>query len=102
MKAYPAYYQSADHPLADKLVAIMKRLHGYSDADFHRTGSGGSTDMANVAQTIGTDQIATVGLGRQRESRAHGANESVRLSDALAHIKELVYLFCAPEIAPLP
>lgn len=100
MKAYPAYYQSAEHPLAHKLVTIMKRLHGYTDADFHRTGSGGSTDMANVAETIGTDQIATVGLGRQRESRAHGANESVRLSDALAHIKELVYLFCAPEIAP--
>jgi acetylornithine deacetylase/succinyl-diaminopimelate desuccinylase-like protein len=56
--------------------------------------------MANVAQTIGTDQIATVGLGRMRESKAHGANESVRLSDAKAHIKELLYLFCAPEIAP--
>ncbi len=100
MKAYPAYYQSPDHPLAHKLVNIMKRLHGYSDADFIRTGSGGSTDMANVAQTLGTDQIATVGLGRMRESKAHGANESVRLSDAKAHIKELLYLFCAPEIAP--
>ena len=100
MKAYPAYYQSPDHPLAHKLVNIMKRLHGYSDDDFVRTGSGGSTDMANVAQTIGTDQIATVGLGRMRESKAHGANESVRLSDAKAHIKELLYLFCAPEIAP--
>ena len=100
MKAYPAYYQSPDHPLAHKLVTIMKRLHGYSDADFIRTGSGGSTDMANVAQTIGTDQIATVGLGRMRESKAHGANESVRLSDAKAHVKELLYLFCAPEIAP--
>jgi succinyl-diaminopimelate desuccinylase len=100
MKAYPAYYQSADHPLARKLVAAMGRIHGYAGNDFHRTGSGGSTDMANVAETLGTDQIATVGLGRQRESRAHGANENVRLSDALAHMKELVYLFCAPEIAP--
>ena len=100
MKAYPAYYQSADHPLARKLVAILKRLHGYRDEDFIRTGSGGSTDMANVAETLGTDQIATVGLGRQRESRAHGANESVRLADAKAHVKELIYLFCAPEIAP--
>lgn len=96
MKAYPAYYQSADHPLARKLVTIMKRIHGYTDADFTRTGSGGSTDMANVAETIGTDEIATVGLGRMRESRAHGKHESVRLSDALAHIKELIYLFCAP------
>jgi succinyl-diaminopimelate desuccinylase len=95
MKAYPAYYQSADHPLARKLVDITKRVHGYRDEDFIRTGSGGSTDMANVAETLGTDQIATVGLGRQRESRAHGANESVRLSDAKAHVKELIYLFCA-------
>src|SRR5262245_5263832 len=31
MKAYPAYRQSADHPLAHKLVEIMKRLHGYRD-----------------------------------------------------------------------
>ena len=100
MQAYPAYYQSADHPLAHKLVAALKRVQGYTDADFVRTGSGGSTDMANVAQTLGTDQIATVGLGRMGESRAHGANENVRLTDALAHIKELIYLFCAPEIAP--
>ncbi|CAA9575109.1 MAG: Acetylornithine deacetylase [uncultured Thermomicrobiales bacterium] len=100
MKAYPAYHQSADHPLAHKLVSIMKHLHGYSDADFVRTGSGGSTDMANVAETLGTDQIATVGLGRMGESKAHGANESVRLSDAKVHVKELLYLFCAPEIAP--
>jgi succinyl-diaminopimelate desuccinylase len=100
MKAYPAYRQSADHPLAQKLVHILKRIHGYSDANFVRTGSGGSTDMANVSETLGTDQIATVGLGRMRESKAHGANESVRLSDAKAHVKELLYLFCAPEIAP--
>jgi succinyl-diaminopimelate desuccinylase len=101
MKAYPAYRQSADHPLAQKLVHILTRIHGYSDADFVRTGSGGSTDMANVSETLGTDQIATVGLGRMRESKAHGANESVRLSDAKAHVKELLYLFCAPEIAPV-
>lgn len=101
MQSYPSYYQSPDHPLAHKLVAIMKRLHGYSDTDFVRTGSGGSTDMANVSQTINTDQIATVGLGRSRESKAHGANESVRFSDYKAHVKELLYLFCAPEIAPL-
>ncbi len=100
MQSYPAYYQSPDHPLAHKLIAIMKRIHGYSDGDFVRTGSGGSTDMANVSETLGTDQIATVGMGRTDESKAHGANESVRLSDAKAHIKELLYLFCAPEIAP--
>lgn len=96
MHVYPAYYQGADHPLARKLVEVLKRVHGYSDGDFVRSGSGGSTDMANVAQTIGTDEIATVGLGRQSESRAHGADESVRISDALAHVKELLYIFCEP------
>lgn len=101
MKAYPAYRQSPDHPLAHKLVHILKRIHGYRDEDFVRSGSGGSTDMANIAETLGTDQIATVGLGRMRESKAHGANESVRLSDAKAHVKELLYLLCAPEIAPV-
>lgn len=53
----------------------MKRLHGYRDEDAIRTGSGGSTGMANVAETCGTDQIATVGLGRIKESKAHCANE---------------------------
>lgn len=96
MHVYPSYYQSADHPLAAKLVDALKRVHGYADGDFVRSGSGGSTDMANVARTLGTDEIATVGLGRQGESRAHGADESIRLSDALAHVKELLYIFCAP------
>ncbi|HEU5423924.1 MAG TPA: M20/M25/M40 family metallo-hydrolase [Nitrolancea sp.] len=93
---YPSYYQSATHPGARRLREALKLVQGYSDADFVETGSGGSTDMAFVAQVLGTDQIATVGLGRQRESKAHGANESVRLADAKAHVKELIYYFTAP------
>lgn len=93
---YPAYYQSADHPGAKRLVEAMKLVQGYSDEDFVRTGSGGSTDMAFVAQVLGTDEIATVGLGRLKESKAHGANESIRIEDAKAHVKELIYYFTAP------
>jgi succinyl-diaminopimelate desuccinylase len=93
---YPSYYQSADHPGAKRLVDALKLVHGYRDEDFVRTGSGGSTDMAFVSQILGTDEIATVGMGRSGESKAHGSNESVRLSDARAHVKELVYYFCAP------
>lgn len=96
MHAYPAYYQSAEHPGARRLVEALELVHGYKDEDFVRTGSGGSTDMAFVAQVLGTDQIATVGCGRMKESKAHGANESIRVSDALAHAKELLYYFCAP------
>jgi succinyl-diaminopimelate desuccinylase len=94
---YPSYYQSADHPAAQRLVDALKLVHGYKDEDFVRTGSGGSTDMAFVSSILNTDEIATVGMGRSGESKAHGSNESVRLSDARAHVKELIYFFCAPQ-----
>jgi succinyl-diaminopimelate desuccinylase len=93
---YPSYYQSATHPGAVRLREALKLVQGYKDEDFIETGSGGSTDMAFVAKVLGTDQIATVGLGRQRESKAHGANENVQLADAKAHVKELIYYFTAP------
>lgn len=93
---YPSYYQSADHLGAKRLMEALKLVQGYRDEDFVVSGSGGSTDMAFVAQVLGTDRIATVGLGRTQESRAHGANESIRLADARAHVKELIYYFCAP------
>jgi succinyl-diaminopimelate desuccinylase len=93
---YPSYYQSATHPGAKRLREALKLVQGYSDDEFVETGSGGSTDMAFIAQVLNTDEIATVGLGRQRESKAHGSNESIRLSDARAHVKELIYYFCAP------
>jgi succinyl-diaminopimelate desuccinylase len=97
---YPSYYQSADHPGAQRLVDAMKLVQGYADNDFVRTGSGGSTDMAFVAQVLNSDEIATVGMGRSAESRVHGANENIRLSDARAHVKELIYYFCAPLESP--
>ncbi len=93
---YPSYYQSATHPGAQRLKDALKLVQGYSDNDFIETGSGGSTDMAFIAQVLHTDEIATVGLGRQQESKAHGSNESIRISDAKAHVKELIYYFCAP------
>jgi succinyl-diaminopimelate desuccinylase len=92
----PSYYQSATQPGARRLVEAMKLVQGYRDEDFIETGSGGSTDMAFVAQVLKTDEIATVGLGRAQESKAHGANENVRLSDAKANVKELIYYFTAP------
>jgi succinyl-diaminopimelate desuccinylase len=96
MKSYPAYRQSADHPLARKVAQALKLAHGYTDQQFVRSGMGGSTDMANVSEEIGTDQIVMVGPGRMGESRAHGADESIRLSDAKAHVAELIYVLCAP------
>jgi succinyl-diaminopimelate desuccinylase len=96
MKSYPAYRQSPDHPLVKKIGTALRLAHGYTDEQFVRTGMGGSTDMANVSEEIGTDLIAMLGCGRQGESRAHGADESIRLSDAKAHVAELIYVLCAP------
>jgi len=93
---YPSYYQSATHPGALRLKEALKLVQGVKEEDFVVTGSGGSTDMAFVAQVLKTDEIATVGPGRNQESKAHGSNESVRLSDLRAHVKELIYYFCAP------
>ena len=93
---YPSYYQSATHPGAKRLREALKLVQGVKDEDFVESGSGGSTDMAFIALVLKTDEISTVGLGRQQESKAHGSNESIRISDAKAHVKELIYYFCAP------
>jgi succinyl-diaminopimelate desuccinylase len=93
MHIYPAYRQGADHPLARRVVEALRLAHGYRAEEFVATGMGGSTDMADLARVLDTDQVAMVGPGRRAESQAHGADENVRLSDLLAHAAELVYLF---------
>jgi len=94
--AKPVVAEAAGAAIHHNDLTALLYLQGYSDDDFVETGSGGSTDMAFIAQVLKTDEIATVGLGRQRESKAHGSNESVRIEDAKAHVKELIYYFCAP------
>jgi succinyl-diaminopimelate desuccinylase len=96
MHIYPSYYQSATHPLADRVVEALQLAHDYRLDEFVDTGMGGSTDMADLARVLNTDAIAMVGPGRRAESRAHGNDESVRLSDLKAHAAELVYIFTTP------
>jgi len=96
MHIYPAYRQSADHPLALQVMKALQLAHGYRPEEFVATGMGGSTDMADVARELKTDKIVMLGPGRRAESRAHGNDESVRLSDLKAHAAELVYLFTTP------
>jgi succinyl-diaminopimelate desuccinylase len=96
MHIYPAYYQGIDHPLALRVMEALRLAHGYRPEEFAATGAGGSTDMADIARVLDTDEIATVGPGRRSESRAHGNDESIRLSDLKAHAAELVYLFTTP------
>lgn len=93
MHIYPSYYQGVDHPLAERVVNALQLAHGYRADEFVATGMGGSTDMADLAQVLATDAIAMIGPGRRAESRAHGNDESVRLSDLKAHAAELAYIF---------
>jgi acetylornithine deacetylase/succinyl-diaminopimelate desuccinylase-like protein len=47
--------------------------------------------MADIAIICNTDKFVRCGMGRMAESNAHGTDESVRVSDLLAHTKERVW-----------
>jgi succinyl-diaminopimelate desuccinylase len=87
---YPAMRLREDGPRMAKMREAYKVVHGYSDEEFKAFGVSGSTDMANVQQVLGWDDIPFAGPGRT-DSRAHGADEFVRMSDVKAHIKELIH-----------
>ncbi len=86
---YPAM-KLVPGPHMRKMQEAMMLVHGYSVEDFAAAGASGSTDMANVQQELGWDDIPFCGPGRM-DSRAHGADEFVRLDDVKAHIKELIH-----------
>lgn len=73
-----------------KMKEAYQLVHGYSDDDFVLAGGSGSTDMANVQQELGWNDIPYCGPGRS-DSRAHGADEFVRMDDVKAHMKALIH-----------
>ena len=75
------------------MVESYKLVHGYSDDDFIASGGSGSTDMANVHQELGWSDIPFSGPGRM-DSRAHGADEFVRVEDVISHMKVLIHYLC--------
>jgi len=90
-RSYPSATFDPDSSYAQRMREAYKLVQGYKDEDFVRAGAGGSTDMADIAQVCQTDQFVRCGLGRALESNAHGADENIRVSDLLAHTKELVW-----------
>lgn len=86
---YPAM-KLVPGPHMRKMQEAMMLVHGYTVEDFMMAGASGSTDMANVQQELGWNDIPFCGPGRM-ESRAHGPDEFVRLDDVKAHIKELIH-----------
>ncbi len=86
---YPAM-KLTPGPHMRKMQEALMLVQGYSVEEFTAAGASGSTDMANVQQELGWDDIPFCGPGRM-DSRAHGADEFVRLDDVKAHIKELIH-----------
>ncbi len=86
---YPAM-KLVPGPHMRKMQEALMLVHGYTVEEFTAVGQSGSTDMANVQQELGWDDIPFCGPGRM-DSRAHGADEFVRLDDVKAHIKELIH-----------
>jgi succinyl-diaminopimelate desuccinylase len=87
---YPAMRLNPQGERMRKMKEAAMLVHGYKEEDFLAFGVSGSTDMANVQQVMGWDDIPFRGPGRI-ESRAHGADEFVVLDDVKAYIKELIY-----------
>ena len=87
---YPAMRKRTDGPKTLKMKEAAMLVHGYTEEDFVLTGGSGSTDMANVQQEMGWDDIPFRGPGRM-DSRAHGANEFVRMEDVKSYLKELIH-----------
>ena len=91
---YPAAAYNARTPHVERMKEAMKLVQGYKDEDFAYGGLSGSTDMAFVADTLGMKDFVFCGVARP-DGNIHGADENVRISDLVAHAKELVYYFCA-------
>lgn len=89
-RVYPAMRLREDGKHMRRIKEARMLVHGYTEEDFAAYGGSGSTDMANVQQVMGWDDIPFSGPGRN-DSRAHGADEFVRMSDAKAHVKELIH-----------
>ncbi len=88
---YPAAKRAGlDGERTRKMKESYQIVHGYSDDDFVISGGSGSTDMANIQQELGWDDIPFCGPGRS-DSRAHGADEFVRMEDVKAHMKVLIH-----------
>lgn len=87
---YPAMRLNPDGSHMRRMKEAAMLVHGYTEDDFLAFGVSGSTDMANVQQVMGWDDIPFRGPGRM-DSRAHGADEFVRMDDVKAYIKELIY-----------
>lgn len=91
---YPAFKSNPNAPGIHRLKKVMNLVQNISEEKIAEIGSAGSTDMGFVAQILKTDDVLIHGVGNPG-SNSHGVNETIKLSDVLTYVKELIVFLCA-------
>ncbi len=91
--SYPAVKYNPDTDHARKMRQAKILVQGYTDSQFVRNGSSGSTDMSFVQEVLHTDDIVFSGGGRSG-CNVHGVDEFAYVKDLKALAKELIYYLC--------
>jgi succinyl-diaminopimelate desuccinylase len=90
MPTYGPMHADPNTPHAIRMREAYKLLRGYRDEGIFTGGVGGSTDMGDVQEVLGIDDIIVCGCGN-RDSNPHGPNESVKIKDVMDFAKELLW-----------
>jgi succinyl-diaminopimelate desuccinylase len=90
MPTYPPMYSNPDTPHSRRMREAYRLVAGFRDEDFVTGAAGGSTDMGDVQEVLGIDDIVFCGCG-SNDSNVHGPDEFVNVRDVMNFAKELVW-----------
>jgi succinyl-diaminopimelate desuccinylase len=90
MHTYSAMHSNPETTHSLRMREAYKLVRGYRDEQFVTGGVGGSTDMGDVQEVLGLDDIIFCGCGNHA-SNIHGPDEFVNIKDVMDFAKELVY-----------
>lgn len=83
-------HTNPESPHGWRMREAYKLVRGYRDEQFVRGGIGGSSDMGDVQEVLGTDDFVFCGCGAH-DSNVHGPDEFARIRDVMDFAKELVW-----------
>ncbi|HVM72006.1 MAG TPA: ArgE/DapE family deacylase [Anaerolineales bacterium] len=90
MPTYGPMHTNPASPHAQRMREAYKLVAGFREENFVSGGVGGSTDMGDVQEVLGMDDIVFCGCGAQ-DSNVHGPDEFVNIRDVMNFAKELVW-----------
>jgi len=94
--SYPASRYRPSPELLARLRGALQSALDYQPDDFVTGAHRGSMNMGFLAERFGLDEIVMMGIGHA-DSNIHGADENARVSDLLAHVKQLIYFLTSME-----